>query len=348
MTTAAPRPALTIGELARRTGVAEATLRMWEARHGFPAPRRLPSGHRRYLAEDVDAVLAIRRARDAGLSLAGAIERAREARAQRRGSVFCALRERFGELQVELLDRRALLWLTWALEDELCARARRPLLLACFQRERFYRRSEARWRDLAQSARAAIVIADFEHPRPGDRWPAEISAGPRDPILREWVVICDAPEISACLAAREQPAGAVRPPATASQGPTSALLPSPAQSAQPTGALLPSPAQNAQPAGAMQQPRAGSAEPAAAGSGRCHRSSPARTRRFETICSLEPAVAREGARAFRDIAANAASPPARALEELAAELSEPPAPSAADHLRAAISIAARVALYARG
>ena len=41
---------LTIREVVQRTGVEAPTLRMWEQRHGFPDPQRLPSGHRRYSA----------------------------------------------------------------------------------------------------------------------------------------------------------------------------------------------------------------------------------------------------------------------------------------------------------
>ena len=66
---------LTIGQLAERTGVQPGTLRMWESRHGFPRAERLPSGHRRYAEADVERVLEVVRARDAGLSLAAAVER---------------------------------------------------------------------------------------------------------------------------------------------------------------------------------------------------------------------------------------------------------------------------------
>ena len=61
--------ALTIGQLAERTGVQTGTLRMWEQRHGFPRAERLPSGHRRYAEAEVERVLEVVRARDAGLSL---------------------------------------------------------------------------------------------------------------------------------------------------------------------------------------------------------------------------------------------------------------------------------------
>jgi DNA-binding transcriptional MerR regulator len=39
---------LSIGDVVAATGIGEATLRAWERRFGFPAPRREPSGHRRY------------------------------------------------------------------------------------------------------------------------------------------------------------------------------------------------------------------------------------------------------------------------------------------------------------
>ena len=42
----AATPGSRIGELATRTGLTPAALRMWETRHGFPRPRRLESGRR--------------------------------------------------------------------------------------------------------------------------------------------------------------------------------------------------------------------------------------------------------------------------------------------------------------
>lgn len=42
---------LSIGGLARATGIATETLRTWERRYGFPTPRRTASGHRRYTLE---------------------------------------------------------------------------------------------------------------------------------------------------------------------------------------------------------------------------------------------------------------------------------------------------------
>ena len=55
-----PRPAPppddalhSVGQVASETGISPGTLRMWERRYGAPVPVRLPSGHRRYTADQV-------------------------------------------------------------------------------------------------------------------------------------------------------------------------------------------------------------------------------------------------------------------------------------------------------
>lgn len=60
---------LTIGELARRTGVAASALRYWEQIGLLPEPERI-SGQRRYTEEALVQVGAILLQRDAGFSLA--------------------------------------------------------------------------------------------------------------------------------------------------------------------------------------------------------------------------------------------------------------------------------------
>ena len=47
---------LPIGEIARRSGVSEATLRAWERRYGLLEPERTDGGHRRYREQDVEQV----------------------------------------------------------------------------------------------------------------------------------------------------------------------------------------------------------------------------------------------------------------------------------------------------
>jgi DICT domain-containing protein/predicted DNA-binding transcriptional regulator AlpA len=196
---------IAIGELAARTGVEEGTLRMWERRHGFPSPQRLGSGHRRYREADVERVLRVLRERAAGLSLAAAI--ARVAQPDGAGqSVFAGLRARRPDLQPVVLRKRVLLALSRAIEDESCARAERPLLFGAFQRERFYRQSQRRWRELARTAELAVVFADFDRARTPANGPAELPLDRSGPLAREWAVVCDAPGHAACLAGIELPA----------------------------------------------------------------------------------------------------------------------------------------------
>jgi DICT domain-containing protein len=194
---------VSIGELAARTGVAEGTLRMWERRHGFPVPERLPSGHRRYRAEDVERVAQVLRERVAGLSISAAIERVRRSGEEIEPSLFAGISRRRPDLRPIVLRKPLLLALTRAIEDESCARAERPLLFGSFQRERFFRASARRWRDFARTAALAVVFADFERFRAGS--PAEVPVDRSAPLTREWAVICSAPGHAVCLAGLELP-----------------------------------------------------------------------------------------------------------------------------------------------
>jgi len=194
---------LAIGELVERTGVGESTLRMWERRHSFPRPERLPSGHRRYRERDAELVLRVIREREAGLSLHAAIARARDFDAEVEPSIFAGLHRRRPELQPIRMRKPVLLALTHAIEDESCARAERPVLIGSFQAERFYRQSERRWREFARMAELAVVFANFRHlSMPADR-PVEVPVDRARPLAREWAVVCEAPGHGVCLAAME-------------------------------------------------------------------------------------------------------------------------------------------------
>jgi hypothetical protein len=54
-----PSAALTIGEVARRTGLSTSTLRAWERRYGVLRPDRSAGGHRRYGILELDRVRAV-------------------------------------------------------------------------------------------------------------------------------------------------------------------------------------------------------------------------------------------------------------------------------------------------
>ncbi len=195
---------LTIGELARRTGLTPATLRTWETRYGFPRAARLDSGHRRYDERDVPVVQQVLRLRDAGVRLEAAVREASAAPLGPAPSVFVTLRRRHPALQPQTLRKPTLVALSRAIEDECCARAARPTLFGGFQRSRFFTPSAPRWRELARTARSTTVFVDRP---PGDRDPGiRFVALPEDePLRREWVLVCDAADYPAAMVAWELP-----------------------------------------------------------------------------------------------------------------------------------------------
>jgi DICT domain-containing protein len=95
--------------------------------------------------------------------------------------------------------------LTRAIEDEYCAHAAHGTLIASFQRERFYRSAQRRWTELARTASAAVVLADFAELSQPPGAPTEVPIDLSHPLAREWTMIVDAPGAQACLAAWEQP-----------------------------------------------------------------------------------------------------------------------------------------------
>lgn len=199
------RPPLTIGELSHRTGVPTTTLRSWEKRYGFPPPVRHDGGHRRYGESTVAAVMGVLDRRRGGLSLGAAVRLAAEPHAGS-GSVFAELRRRHPSLVPQVLSRGTLVAMSRAIEDECCARAARPLLFGGFQRETYLQHSLGRWSDLARTARRTVVFADFPAPPPDERpGLVEVSLPPDSPMTREWLVVCDATDLPACLSAVEQP-----------------------------------------------------------------------------------------------------------------------------------------------
>ncbi len=201
---------LTIRDVTSQTGVEAATLRMWEQRHGFPTPKRLPSGHRRYSHLDVELINQVMRDRESGLELKAAVENAkRAARGERPviedDSIYSGLRRRRPDLKTYTLPKSTLISISHAIEDECSSNSRPAMLFGSFQREHFYRAAEARWRDLAASAECAFVLADFEALAEPEGAPVEAPIDNSEPIGREWSLVYDAPAFGAVLSAWERP-----------------------------------------------------------------------------------------------------------------------------------------------
>jgi DNA-binding transcriptional MerR regulator len=196
---------LTIGELAEHTGLSTQLLRTWENRFGFPEPVRLSSGHRRYTGADVRLVRRVLEERDRGVRLELAITSAQRAeQALETGSVYAAMCSRHPELPSYTLRKGTLLALSWAIEDEAVAQASRGILLGTFQRGRYFGQSQARWEEFARTSRASLAMADFPAHDESSR-PARVAIPADSPLLREWIVVHDAPSMAVALVAWERP-----------------------------------------------------------------------------------------------------------------------------------------------
>jgi DNA-binding transcriptional MerR regulator len=202
---------LTISAVAARTGVSVPVLRAWEQRFGFPLPRRLESGHRRYAEDDVARIQRVVAERAAGRSLEAAIEVALQGTAsgppaEVDRSIFAGLHRARPDLTTQVISRRTMLALSRAIEDECFAQADRPHLIAAFQTRTAYAAGQPRWDELIGSATATLVFADFPTSR-RRRGRLEIAIPDGDPLQREWAVVCDAPGSAALLAGWERPDG---------------------------------------------------------------------------------------------------------------------------------------------
>jgi DICT domain-containing protein len=197
---------LAIKDVAERTGIAAATIRMWEQRYGFPEPARTASGYRVYTDEDVDALKRVSAFREGGLSVPAALERARATSgASDRPSIFGAIASAEDALPARPLRKRTLLAISRAIEDETLARAAGPVVIAAFQSVRNYEAVAHRYGRLSQNADACVVFADFDAVRERSGAPTEIPIAPEDALGNEWAVVVDAPGYAACLLAWETP-----------------------------------------------------------------------------------------------------------------------------------------------
>jgi DNA-binding transcriptional MerR regulator len=214
---AEPAAELSIGDLARATGVATATLRVWEARHGFPAARRTATGHRRYSAADVPLVLDVQRRRDQGVQLGSAIEQALAlsiAATPGPAAIHSELTRRHPDEPRQRLRKSTLLALSWAIEDEVAATAPRGHLFGAFQTARNFETARPRWAELARVSTSTYAFADFPD-LAGTGPGSEVEAGPDGidlvplpadaPMRREWTVVCLSEVLPVVLAAWELP-----------------------------------------------------------------------------------------------------------------------------------------------
>lgn len=122
-------------------------------------------------------------------------------------SVFGALIEEHPEVEVQRLRKSTLLALSWALEEEMCARATRPVLVGAFQQARFLDEARERWGRLAARSRHTYVLGVLgaTGSRPAGEAFERVDLDEDHPMRDEWAVVCDAVDLPVALAAVEAP-----------------------------------------------------------------------------------------------------------------------------------------------
>ncbi len=211
---------LKIKDVAERTGVAAATIRMWEQRYGFPTPSRTPAGYRLYTEADIEAIRTVMALRRRGLSIPLAVERARGQAAgsaapevatdvalatEAHPSIYAAVASVDPNAHPRVLRRSTLAAMSHAIEDELLARGARGMVFGAFQRQAFYERVSHRYEQIAMRSDAAVVFADFPEVVRKPGLPTRVPIASTDALGNEWAVVVDAPGYSASLLAWERP-----------------------------------------------------------------------------------------------------------------------------------------------
>lgn len=125
-------------------------------------------------------------------------------------SVYSTVRRACPHLGAVRVRKRLLTPVSHALEQEISARARRPVLFGGFQTAPVLAASLRRWQRLAVGARACVAFADLAG-SPLEDSPLEADGmnlaevDPSAPLRMEWMVVCDDDAFSCVLSAWEVP-----------------------------------------------------------------------------------------------------------------------------------------------
>lgn len=120
-------------------------------------------------------------------------------------SVLEALLQALPQLRPQLYFKSSLTALSHAMEDQVLAGTERPLVIASFQRERFYRQEAHRYLRIAEQTAQVYVLAapetDFVN-RSGSY--ETIAFEPEDELSQEWHLVVIGQQYASCLVCRER------------------------------------------------------------------------------------------------------------------------------------------------
>jgi DICT domain-containing protein/signal transduction histidine kinase len=119
-------------------------------------------------------------------------------------SLLQDLLQSFPQLRAQIYFKASLTALSHAIEDIVLAGTDRPLVIANFQQERFYRQETSRYQRIAQRTDQVYVLASPETDFASEPVPyATIGLEPKDELTQEWHLVIIGRSYSACLIFRE-------------------------------------------------------------------------------------------------------------------------------------------------
>lgn len=119
-------------------------------------------------------------------------------------SLLQELLEAQPQLRSQMYFKSSLTALSHAMEDQVLAGTDQPLVIACFQRERFYRQESHRYLRIAEVTPYVYVLAapeaDFKNASGAHE---TIAFSPEDGLSKEWHLVVIGHEYAVCLVCRE-------------------------------------------------------------------------------------------------------------------------------------------------
>ena len=120
-------------------------------------------------------------------------------------SVLAQLLEALPHLHSQIYFKTSLIALSHAMEDQVLAGVEKPLVIACFQRERFYRQEAQRYRRIGQKSDQVYVLAAPEaHFKNASGIHETVAFKPEDALCHEWHLVVVAQTYATCLVCRER------------------------------------------------------------------------------------------------------------------------------------------------
>jgi len=120
-------------------------------------------------------------------------------------SVLADLLQAMPQLQPQVYFKSSLIALSHAIEDQVLAGSTQPLVIACFQKERFYLQEIHRYQRIAEKTSQVYLLAapekDFQNSSDGYE---TIALRPEDGLSEEWNLVVIGQNYANCLICREE------------------------------------------------------------------------------------------------------------------------------------------------